>query len=146
MAQPDDGETILVIDDEPFNMPWMEDYFAALGYSVKQCVNLNEGMDALDEKKYRAAIIDLSIPALEPMDLELTKTGGAYRKYPGLYAARFARTKGYRDRQVIIYSVHPDNDVRSEANILGCTYIIKGRPKAFTDELEAVLAYDPTKD
>jgi hypothetical protein len=68
-----------------------------------------------------------------------------YTKFPGLFAARYARDKGYRDRQVIVYSVFQDAEVQKEIALLNCTYIIKGRPKAFKDELEEVLAYDPTR-
>jgi len=143
MAQPYDKETILVIDDEPYNMFWVQDYLQSLGYSVKQCTNLNDGVEALADRLFRAAIIDLNVPALEPMEAELKKKSGAYARYPGLYAAAFARNKGYSDRQVIIYSVHQDSEVQKQAQILGCTYIIKGRPKAFKEELDAVLAYDP---
>lgn len=145
MATLQDRETILLVDDEPYNMFWVQDYVEALGYALRQSTNLNEGIEALAEKQYRAAIIDLNIPALS-MSSELKKKGSVYAKYPGLYAADFARNKGYRDRQVIIYSVHQDMEVRKEAEILGCTYIIKGRPKAFKEELEAVLAYDPMAD
>lgn len=107
---------------------------------------MNEGVDAIGKKQYRAAIIDLNIPALEPVNQELKKKSSVYSRYPGLFAASFARNRGYRDRQVIIYSVHQDVEVRRETEILGCTYIIKGRPKAFQEELEAVLAYDPTTE
>ncbi len=146
MQIPYDRETILLIDDEPFHMFWMHDYVESLGYKIQQCTNLNEGVEAIGNKQYRAAIIDLNIPALEPINQELKTKGGVYYRYPGLFAARFARNRGYRNKQVIIYSVHQDVEVRRETDILGCTYIIKGRPKAFQEELEAVLAYDPTTD
>jgi CheY-like chemotaxis protein len=144
MTQSHDKGTILVVDDEPHNMIWMEDYISALGFSIKHCLNLNEALEALNEKQFRAAVIDLNIPALEPLQSELRTKGDAYRRFPGLYAASFARNKGYRDRQVIIYSVHQDADVLREVEVLRCTYIIKGRPKTFKEELEAVLSYDPT--
>jgi CheY-like chemotaxis protein len=146
MKTPYESKTILVIDDEPFHMVWMHDYIESLGYNVEQCTNLNDGLNELVKTRYRAAIIDLNIPALEPINQQLKKKGGVYSRYPGLFAASFARNKGYRNRQVIIYSVHQDVDVRRETEILGCTYILKGRPNAFQEELEAVLAYDPTTE
>jgi hypothetical protein len=58
--------------------------------------------------------------------------------------AREARNRGYRDRQVVIYSVHRDAAVAEEAARLGCTYILKGRPKEIINELKEVVSYDPT--
>lgn len=144
MAQPRDEKTILVIDDEPHNQSWMQDFIEDLGYSAKLCINLNEAIEAIDGRNYRAAIIDLNIPALEPMDLEVRKKGDVYARFPGLFAARYARDKGYRNRQVIVYSVFQDVDVQKEVALLNCTYVIKGRPKAFKDELEDVLSFDPS--
>jgi hypothetical protein len=45
---------------------------------------------------------------------------------------------------VIIYCVHRDPAVTDEAKRLGCTYIIKGRPKEIKRELDDVVSYDPT--
>lgn len=141
-----DNAAILIVDDEPSNVYWLIDYIEAEGYAVTHVTNLNDAIREIGSKVYRAAIIDLNIPALEPLSAELRKEGGAYARFPGLYAARHARNSGYRDRQTIIYSVHQDPEVRHEANRMLCTYLIKGRPKAFKDELTAVLAFDPTKD
>jgi len=68
-----------------------------------------------------------------------------YKKYPGLYVAWQARNKGYRDRQIIIYTVHRDEEVAKEAELIGCTYILKGRPTELKEELLRVLAFDPTE-
>lgn len=45
----------------------------------------------------------------------------------------------------MIYSVHKDASVAEEASKLGCTYILKGRPKEIKAEIEAVVSYDPTQ-
>lgn len=144
MAQTTNPKTIIVVDDEPHNMYWMIDYIEALGYTVNFSTNLNDALVHLGKGVCRAAIIDLNIPALEPLDKELREIGGTYARYPGLYAARFARNMGYRDRQVVLYSVHQDADVLEEAQRLRCTYLMKGRPRTFKAELDLVLSYDPT--
>jgi CheY-like chemotaxis protein len=122
MKRTHDKETILLIDDEPFHMVWMHDYVESLGYKIEQCTNLNEGVEAIGKRQYRAAIIDLNISALEPINQELKRRSGVYSRYPGLFAASFARNRGYRDRQVIIYSVHQDVEVRRETEILVSDY------------------------
>ncbi|MGH6660964.1 MAG: hypothetical protein ACREB6_05465 [Rhodospirillales bacterium] len=146
MAKTTKPDTILIVDDEPESIFWMYDYIEARGFSVLQHTTLNSAIGDLGREIYRAAIIDLNIPALEPLDRELRASGTVYARYPGLYAARFARTKGYRDRQVLLYTVHQDASVLAEAQRLGCTYLMKGRPQSFKEELNAVLSYDPTND
>ena len=144
MARTTQRNTILVVDDEPHSMIWIVDYIEALGYSVLQHTTLNDALESLGKEVYRAAIIDLNIPALEPLDKELRAFGGTFARFPGLYAARFARNRGYRDRQVMLYSVHQDADVVEQAKRLGCSYLMKGRPQAFKIELDDVLSFDPT--
>jgi hypothetical protein len=80
-------------------------------------------------------IVDLNIPVLDPLRSSVVEKGDVYGKYPGLYVAFHARNRGHRDRQVIIYSVHRDPAVAEEAKRLGCTYIIKGRPKEIKRDL-----------
>ena len=98
----------------------------------------------LMDEIYRCAIIDLNVPLEEPLVDRCRDLGEVYGRYPGLFVAREARNFGYRDRQIILYSVHRDPQVSEEAQKLSCTYILKGRPKVMKEELESVLAYDPT--
>jgi hypothetical protein len=67
-------------------------------------------------------------------------------KYPGLYLAMTARRANYRERQVIVYSVHRLEEIERECRQIGCTYIAKGRPSIFKQELLDVLSFDPTRD
>jgi hypothetical protein len=99
----------------------------------------------VEKEIYRALIIDLNIPVTDPYQKAILERGGVYAKYPGLFVAEKARNRGYRDRQVVIYSVHKDASVAEEAAKLGCTYILKGRPKEIKTEMEAVISYDPTQ-
>lgn len=140
------NKEILCVDDEPHNIYWISDFLHSEGYSVTIVANLNDAIREISAKNYRALIIDLNIPALEPLDVELRKEGSVFARFPGLYAARYARNKGYRTRQTIIYSVHQDADVREQADKMRCVFLAKGRPKVFMSELVETLSFDPTTD
>src|SRR4051794_35210555 len=101
-------------------------------------------MDVIEREIYRVLIIDLNIPVLPPFQKAVADRGGAYARFPGLFIAERARNRGYRDRQVVLYSVHRDEEVLEEAKKLGATYILKGRPKMIKDELDLIVTYDPT--
>jgi CheY-like chemotaxis protein len=146
MAKTTMPDTVVVVDDELQNVMWMFDFFDSKKMYVSAATNVNEALITIDKEIYRAIIVDLNIPVLEPLSQAVRDLGNVYTKYPGLYVARIARNHGYRDRQIIIYSVHKDAEVAEEAKRLGCSYILKGRPKEIKEELEAVLSFDPTAD
>ncbi|UVK37844.1 hypothetical protein LHFGNBLO_004944 [Mesorhizobium sp. AR10] len=144
MAKTTKSDTIVLVDDEIHNMSWMIDYLEADGVKTVIASNVNDALVVLDKEIYRAVIVDLNIPVLEPIVGSVTAKGDVYGRYPGLYVAYYARNKGHRGKQVVIYSVHRDAAVSEEAARIGCTYIIKGRPKEIKRELEEVLSFDPT--
>jgi CheY-like chemotaxis protein len=144
MAKTTRPDTVVLIDDEIHNMSWMIDHLESGGYTVITASNTNDALRVLDTEIYRAVIVDLNIPVLEPLVSSVVTKGDVYGRYPGLYVAFYARNRGYRDRQVVIYSVHRDPAVSEEASKLGCTYIIKGRPKEIKRELDEVMSFDPT--
>jgi CheY-like chemotaxis protein len=146
MAKTTVSDTIVILDDEIYNITWMMDYLYSKGLDVLPAATANEALEIIEAEIYRAAVIDLNVPILPPIDVAAEALGPVYITYPGLFVARAARNRGYRDRQVIIYSVHRDQAVAEEARKLGCTYILKGRPKEIKAELDAVVAYDPTAD
>lgn len=146
MARTTDSTTLVLVDDEMHHLSWLVDYFYSKGKKVLPVDNANDAVELLKKEIYRAVIIDLNIPLLPPMDAAAEKLGPVYVRYPGLFVARQARNLGYRDRQVVIYSVHRDADVVEEARILRCTYILKGRPKEIKTELDRILNFDPTTD
>lgn len=146
MARTTDPTTVVLVDDEMYNIDWMVDYLRSLGYQVLTAANVDEAMDIISKEIYRALIVDLNIPVLETYRKVIAERGGAYAKFPGLFVAERARNLGYRGRQVLIYSVHKDVDVSAEATKLGCTYILKGRPREIKAEIAAVVHYDPTSD
>ena len=146
MARTTIRDTLLVLDDEMYNLTWMVEFFESNGLKVKDFANVNDIIRPLQEEVYRCIIVDLNVPVLPPVDKDVQKKGDVFRRYPGLFVASVARNAGYRGRQVVIYSVHKDEAVEAEANRLGCTYIRKGRPREMKSELLDVLAYDPTSE
>jgi len=146
MAKTTASDTVVVLDDELFNIEWLLDFLEAQGYETIPSSSADEAIQIVSEEIYRALILDLNVPMPPELSETAEKLGSVYRKYPGLFVAWTARNGGYRDRQVIIYSVHRDVQVAQEASRLGCTYILKGRPAELKDEIINVLSFDPTTD
>ena len=121
-------------------------FFEHKKLKTKTFSNANAFANEIRSKTYRCLIVDLNVPVLPPMDKDAEYKGHIYRRYPGLFVAALARDFGYRGRQVLIYSVHKDQEVEVEATRLQCTYIRKGRPRDMKAELEDLLSYDPTKE
>lgn len=134
------ADTILLADDEPYNLGWLVEFIVSKGLKVVNARTVDEAIDSMSKHKYRAVVADLSIPV---HDLSLVAPASPQERYPGLAIADIARTRGHLDRQVIIYSVHDDDIVRAESKRLGCTYLLKGRPRQFKEELVSVLSFDP---
>ena len=139
-------EQILVVDDEPHYLVWLEEYLNSEGYEVVFIETANEAVAMAAEKPFRAIVFDLNIPVSGPLKERAVAKGGLYATYPGLYLAFMARTAGFRSKQIIVYSVHSLEEIEAECRKLNCTYIPKGRPGIFKSELRDVLSYDPTKN
>jgi CheY-like chemotaxis protein len=133
----------VLVDDELHNMMWMADWLESIGLDVQFARDAGEAINVIDQDNYRILIVDLNIPVIEPYANSVAALGPTYIKYPGLYVARHARSRGYRNRQVILYTVHKDRAVSAEADRLGCTYILKGRPREIKQEIQSVLNFQP---
>ena len=141
-----DQKVILIADDEPHYLEWLDDFLMSGGYKVEFYENVNKAYDALSLRLYRAVIVDLNIPVTGSLRDVIDKKGATYSQYPGLFLADFARNRGHRTRQVIVYSVHEVEAVADECRKLYCASIPKGRPSIFRKQIMDVLSYDPTKD
>ena len=141
-----DPETVLIADDEPHYLQWLDDFLVSQGYRVEFYNNVNRAYTALSQRLYRAVIVDLNIPVLGSLQDVVSQKGAPYTDHPGLFLADYARNRGHRTRQVIVYSVHEDESVAEECKKLFCEYVTKGRPSIFRQQLIDVLSYDPTKD
>lgn len=138
-------DTVLIMDDEPHVLDWLIDYIEAKDYKVRIAVNVDEAIKELDRDKFRLAIFDLNVPASGEILKKLEERGSVHSKYRGLYAAEYARTKGLRGRQVIVYSVHDSEEVLRKCEKVGVQYLIKARPREFKKELNEILSFDPTE-
>lgn len=139
-------EEVVIIDDEPANIIWLSDFLEDSGFKVSIRTDVNTGIEEISPKKARFAIIDLNVPVFPPLSAQVSEKGELYQQYPGLFVAWTARNIGYRDRQIVIYTVHRDSRVADESKKIGCTYIMKGRPRMLKDEISHIISFDPTKE
>lgn len=136
---------VLVMDDEPELLEWLVEYLSVKGMNVTFAKDIAEGMRSLQDGEYRFLVLDLNVPIPGEYRAKLSVNGELFLTYPGLYIAKVARTKGYRDRQVIVYSVHDIDAVRAVTDRIRATYVTKGRPRAFKAEIDDVLSFDPSE-
>lgn len=134
--------TILLADDEPYNLRWLIDWIESENYSVTITESVDAAINELRGARYRTIVADLSIPLLSPQELP-KENEPLHKTYPGLVLANYARHHDHTARQVVVYSVHDDPLIRAYANKLGFTYILKGRPRIMKHELQSILTYDP---
>jgi CheY-like chemotaxis protein len=140
-------DTIFILDDEPYYLDWLVDFIRSEGYKCELVATLGKALAVLRKERFRMVIADLNVPAEDSVLPALDERGPLYRQFPGLYAAYVARNyTNHTGRQVIVYSVHDNEAVRNETRRLQCTYILKGRPRSFKQEICDVLSYDPLAD
>ena len=86
-------DTVLIIDDEPFETEWLTEYFQARGYRVIQADDLQSALAALETIRYAYIVIDLSIP------VNSFTSAAACRFRPGVLSLPRSngRTKGTHD-------------------------------------------------
>lgn len=138
---------VLMIDDEPASALFIQDFLGSRGISLRLCTNYSDGLKELSgERKYRFVICDLNIPIGFNVDAPMERYNVSFERFPGVYLASKARTLGYRDRQVFVYSVHREANVNQFLDDIGCSYLIKGRPRQIFEEIDCILGYDPTKE
>ena len=144
MAATTRPDTVLLFDDEPHNLQYVIDYIEFKSLKCLVAQTADDAVALLEAEIYRSIIVDLNIPMTPRLAANVANFGNVYLQYPGLYVANFARNKGYRGKQVLVYSVHKDEAVVPEARKLGFAYLIKGRPLEIKAELDDVLSFDPT--
>ncbi len=137
---------ILVMDDEPHLLDWLVEYLESKTYHVELVTNVQDAIAKLAINRYRMVILDLNIPASSEYLQKIKDKGDTYSEYRGLYVAEFARTKGHRGRQTVVYSVHDSYSVSLACEKVGITYLVKGRPRQFKKELDDILSYDPSQE
>jgi CheY-like chemotaxis protein len=135
-------DTILIADDEPYNLQFILDFLEKLRYETIVADNVDKAIQYLQEFRFRAVIADLSIPLLTSQNLQFGQDP-VFQKYSGLLVAEYARNHGHTGKQVIVYSVHDDFAVTEYSKRHGITYLLKGRPRLLKEEMSKVLSFDP---
>ncbi|MCC6506524.1 MAG: hypothetical protein IT475_13890 [Aquimonas sp.] len=138
------ADSALILDDEPHLLVWLGEFLEGKGLKVRFESDVAKAIEALGQEKYRLLILDLNVPVPTSLKEAVGKRGPLYEEYRGLFVAEYARNAGYRDRQVIVYSVHDVDEVRKITNRIRVTYAIKGRPRIFKEEIISVLSFDPS--
>ena len=87
-------ETVLIADDEPHYLEWLEDFLTATGYDVEFYDNVNRAYTALSKRLYRAVIVDLNIPALGTLKDDIDRKGAPYMSIPVYF---WLTTQGTKD-------------------------------------------------
>jgi CheY-like chemotaxis protein len=128
--------TVLVVDDEPEWLGWIEEFFQSLKLKVEFVETLPAALEAINRGSYRLVLLDMNIPLSGALALADTPIK---QKYPGIVAAIKARTKGYGAHQVIAYTVHDDDAADAELAKLNCRYVLKGRPQVFKSVVRSSL-------
>src|SRR5262249_55572350 len=136
-------DSVLIIDDEPYETQWLSDYFTNRGLKVSHAVNLQQGLDILDKVRFAYVVIDLSIPVSPSLQQPLTALGPEFYRFPGLMLARRARSTGHNSYQVLVYSVHDSDEVQVYTDKIQCGYVLKGRPKSLKERIEGTLRRKP---
>lgn len=136
---------VLIADDEPHFLEWIEDYLEPKSIDVDYAVTVEEAVDKLTKNIYRFILVDLNIPLTDAFSGDIASSEAWFQKFPGLYTAYMARNNGYRSKQVIIYSVHLEESVSAYIDQIRATHIPKGWPQDLKSEIERILSYDPSE-
>lgn len=133
---------ILILDDEPMFLDWIEDFTNSLGFSVKFITSVNDAYEEINNAKideYSALVLDLNVPVSPELEALLKQKQNVFQEFRGLFIAQQARTKGISGRKIIVYSVHDNAEVEEICKRLDVSYIPKGRAKVLKDKLQSIL-------
>ena len=134
---------VLIADDEPHYLDWIEDYLATKGVETDYATTVEAAVEKLTTFPYRFVLVDLNIPLSGDFTGEIATSEPFFRQFPGLYIAYVARNSEYRSRQVIVYSVHLEEVVRDYVDRIRCQHIPKGWARDLMRENDAILEFDP---
>jgi CheY-like chemotaxis protein len=136
--------TILILDDEPMFLDWIEDYVESKGFKVKFVVSVDEAFEEVTKKRnYRAIVIDLQVPTSQKHEALIKKYDRVFHEFRGLYIAQRARDYTYKGKQIVVYSVHDRPEVAEVCDKLEISYIPKGRAKLMKEKLNQFMRLMP---
>ena len=131
-------DTVLILDDEPLFLDWLDDYIEAQGYKAKFVTNIPEAIKEITNYEYMALLVDLNVPSSADIDQKIKEKDPLYVEFRGLYLANEARNLGYPGRNVVIYSVHADERLMPICRRLSIEHIAKGRPHILKEKLNNI--------
>lgn len=132
-------DTILILDDEPIFLDWLEDFIESRGYKTKFVTNLPDALSEVSKHSYVAFLVDLNVPSSSDIDKVIATKDPLYKEFRGLYLANEARNKGYQGSNVVIYSVHADERLAAVCKRLSIDHIAKGRPHLLKAKLDSIF-------
>jgi len=102
------GESVLIVDDDPFMIELLSGSLAEAGYTVATATNGSEALNHVNRGEFQVALVDLSLPDTDGMEL-----------VDGISA-------GLSDVQIIIMTGYPSIQSTIEALRRGAQdYIVK---------------------
>ena len=134
---PYDGNRFLVVDDEYEHIEFLPDFLKAKGFQVDVASNAGEALAYADKRKYRCYLIDLNIPLGDYQSNRELKS--IEKDYVGLRVIQVIRTQGVSGAQVVAYSAHENNAIKSEIDLFSCRYIVKGRVRELKDCIKSIV-------
>jgi len=143
MAKGGNRKTVLVIDDEPEYLRWVEEFLRSRQMKVEFKTRLSDAIQAISARDFRLFLVDMNIPSSAEVDPSIRATHPLSMKYPGLAFAIEARNMGYGAHSVIAYTVHDDEGIDAELNKLHARYVLKGWPDALKKVIDASLRPQP---
>jgi CheY-like chemotaxis protein len=145
MAKGGTRTTVLVVDDEPEYLKWVEEFLISRGMKVEYVTRLSDAIRAISTKDYRLFLVDMNIPSSDEVDPIIKRNSPLALKYPGLAFAIESRNMGYGAHSVIAYTVHDDEAIDAELGKLHARYVLKGRPDALKKVIDSSLRPQPEK-
>lgn len=80
---PHKADTILLVDDEPMYLVWLEDFLLTQNLKVEFVENADEAIQRARINTYRAYMVDLNIPVSEKLKKSDKNRSSLDVQYPG---------------------------------------------------------------
>ena len=136
------NKNVLILDDEPYSMSWLEEFVQNLGFNALMCTNFKDAIELIEKHKvFAASIIDMNIPIDVNSHGLVESKGEAYKQFHGLYIAHALRDSGNDKNSVIIFTVHDNPEISRIADTLSVKYIIKGHVRKIKEAVKRQLEY-----
>ena len=82
MARTSVEDTILILDDEIYNLRWMIEFFKNRGLKVETFNDANQIISEIKKEIFRCLVIDLNVPIRSPLDRDAEEKGIFFADIP----------------------------------------------------------------